>query len=59
MEFYVFNNLMIYLTKLIENENGKGEGQEDQETDVNKKFTESMNTAKGMMNKNNFKIPKY
>ncbi len=59
MEFYVFNNLMIYITKLIENENGKGGEQEDQETDVNKKFAESMSTAKGMMNKNNFKLPKY
>lgn len=48
MEFYVFNNYMIYLEKMIEAENGKNSN-EGESGNTNQQFNDNMKHAKSMM----------
>ena len=59
MPFYVFNNHMIYLQKILEAENGDGKGgSEDSQQSAQKTMASSMSQAKSMMPKpGNFKMP--
>ena len=61
LEYYVFNNLLVYLTKIIDEENGKKEGEEDNQN-ANDQLTSMQknisNMQKSMMSnaKSQFKI---
>lgn len=61
LEYYVFNNLLVYLTKIIDEENGKKEGEEDNQN-ANDQFASMQknisNMQKSMMSnaKSQFKI---
>ena len=48
MEFYVFNNYMVYLEKMIEAENGKNTG-EGENSEASQQFNNSMRQAKSMI----------
>lgn len=53
MEFYVFNNFMIYLKDVIEDENkpstGNNESAEQMKEDASKQLSSSMNKSKAML----------
>ena len=60
MEYYVFNNYMVYLEDINKTENG-GNQQEDIQKSSSKQFSSSMNNAKSLMKPNfgKFKAPKH
>lgn len=56
MEFYVFNNFMVYLEEIIDEENNEGSGDktksaDDMKSDASKQLSSSMSKAKSMMPK--------
>ena len=63
MEYYVFNNYMVYFTKIIEAENGDKNGNASAESahkNASSQFSSSMRSAKSSMKPNmgNFKKSK-
>jgi hypothetical protein len=57
MEFWYFNNYMIYFLDNIEKENGSKSGSTDDENSPVNQFNSSMSSAKSLM-KTGFKMPK-
>lgn len=59
LEYYVFNNLMVYFTKIQEKEAGTGEGSnttiDKQKNQASQQFSSSMRSAKQSMKSNTHK----
>ncbi len=62
MEFWYFNNYMVYFYEFLEKENGTNgtnDGSENPQESAAKQFASSMSNAKSLMKKpSGFKMPK-